>query len=96
MLSAFQEADNAMSTYLASLRYITSIEEVVKQSEESLKLAVELYKLELSAFTNVVDAQLAYLESQQTLVEAKGSALTALVDLYKALGGGWDVTLLNN
>lgn len=94
--TAVEEADNAMSGYLANLKYIKAVEEVIGHAEESLRLAIELYKVDLTAFSNVVDAQLAYLESQNTLVEAKGNALKSLVSLYKALGGGWDATLLDN
>lgn len=96
VVTAVEEVDNAMSGYLANLQYISAVEEVVKHAEESLRLAVELYKVDLSAFTPVVDAQLAYLESQNTLIEAQGNALKSLVSLYKALGGGWDASSLNN
>ena len=34
------------------------------------------------------------LENQNSLVAAQGKALTSLVALYQALGGGWDITQL--
>lgn len=94
MLTAVEEVDNAMSAYKASVRYISLLERVVEESREALRLAIDLYKLDLSAFTNVVDAQLTFLESQNELAAAKGSALSRLVDIYKALGGGWDVSMI--
>lgn len=39
--------------------------------------------------SNVVDAMLNYLTYQNTLVSAHGRAVNSLIDLYKALGGGW-------
>ncbi|MDE6134060.1 MAG: efflux transporter outer membrane subunit, partial [Muribaculaceae bacterium] len=89
VMTAIEEVRNAMAHYSSELRYIESISEVVENSRESLSLSVDLYKQGLSAFSNVVDAQLDYLNYQNTLIQARGNALTALVELYKALGGGW-------
>lgn len=89
VMTAIEEVRNAMAHYSAELRYIESINEVVLNSSESFEKAVDLYKQGLSSFTPVVDAQLDNLNYQNTLVSAKGQALIALIELYKALGGGW-------
>lgn len=91
VLTAVEETDNAMSAYVHYLNYIRSINDVVEQSQEAEKLSLDLYKGGLTAFTNVVDAQLNLLTYQNSLVVAQGEALTALVSLYKALGGGWQI-----
>ncbi|MDE6856906.1 MAG: TolC family protein, partial [Muribaculaceae bacterium] len=65
-------------------------EDVVNQSKESLDYAVERYKKGLSPFNNVVDAQISYLTNQDSQISAQGKALTAVVNLYEALGGGWN------
>ena len=83
-----------MSTYLATLDNIEMLKKVIEQSRKSLELSVDLYKSDLSAFSNVVDAQMRLLENQNSLVAAQGKALTSLVALYQALGGGWDITQL--
>lgn len=90
VMTAVEEADNAMSAYIHELDYLNSISEVVSQSEESERLSLDLYKRGLSSFTNVVDAQLNVLEYKNSLIVAKGNALVSLIDLYKALGGGWN------
>ncbi|MDE6041873.1 MAG: TolC family protein, partial [Muribaculaceae bacterium] len=89
VLTAVEEVRNALCKYTATLKYIDAIKEVVHSSQESVNLSLDLYKQGLSNFTNVVDAQLNLLSYQNTLISARGDALTALVDLYKALGGGW-------
>ncbi len=61
----------------------------MEQSEKSLNLAVDLYKTGLTPFSNVVDGQMNWLESQNTLVELEGKALATLVTIYQSLGGGW-------
>lgn len=89
MLTAVEETDNAITTYMHDIEYMKSIQEVVNQSSEAFDLSLDLYKRGLSAFTNVVDAQLNMLEYQNSLIVAKGDAIVSLINLYKALGGGW-------
>lgn len=90
VMTAVQEVDNAMATYLASLRHIEALGFVLEQSDKSLELSVDLYRASLTQFSNVVDAQMSVLENQNSLIVAQGKALSALVDLCQALGGGWN------
>lgn len=89
ILSAIEEVRSAMARYRATLSYIERTEQVVANSEESVRISLDQYKSGLTDFYNVVEAQLNYLTYQNSLISAKGDALTALVDLYKALGGGF-------
>lgn len=86
--TAVQEVENALTTYTNDLRRIATLADVVEQSRISLELSVDQYKQGLSAFTNVVDAQMNYLEYTNSLVSARGDALVTLATLYRALGGG--------
>ena len=96
VLNAFQETDNALSTYFATLKYIRLLDDLVSSSRDYDRLSIDQYKNGLTAFLNVANAQMSYLENQNTLIQAQGRALTALIDLYRALGGGWsDVDLRN-
>lgn len=89
MLNAVQEVENAMSQYTSSVAQITSLREAVNQNRETLTLSLELYKQGLTEFQNVLDAQRSLLSYQNYLVQARGSSLIYLVQLYEALGGGW-------
>lgn len=88
-MNAVEEIDNAIINYNATLQRIEVQKQVVEQSRKSLTLAVDLYKTGLTAFSNVVDGQMNWLESQNSLVSLEGQALTSLISIYKALGGGW-------
>lgn len=90
VLQAVGEADNALAAYTNDLEYMKTLEEVVDQSEQAYDKSLDLYKRGLSAFSNVVDAQLNLLEYQNSLIVAKGDALVSLINLYKAVGGGWN------
>lgn len=89
ILSAVQEVEDAMSRYRSSVEQIVSLRETVNQNNETLTLSLELYKQGLTEFQNVLDAQRSLLTYQNYLVQAHGSSLIYLVQLYEALGGGW-------
>ena len=89
VLAAIQEVESAMSNYSNSISQTVAIKEAVNQCSETLKLSLELYKQGLTQFQNVLDAQRTLLSYQDYLVQARGTALKSLVQLYEALGGGW-------
>ncbi len=89
VLTAVQEADNAMSSYTSAVREAELLEDVLIHAQRSFELSLELYRSGLSSFTNLADAQISFLQYADNLAAARGNALTALVALYEALGGGW-------
>ena len=76
-----------MTSYNAAVESYDLDNAVFKQSHEAFELAMDQYKEGLAAFTNVVNAQIDWLNCANSLVVARGDALIALIDLYKALGG---------
>lgn len=96
LLQAVTEVDNSMCNYVQTVKRIASLDQVVEESRKSLDLSLDLYKRGLAAFTNVVDAQLDYLSYSNDVIIAKGQALSDLIELYEALGGGWDAASLDS
>ena len=92
VLTAVEEVDNAMTTYKGTVRQLLILRELVEQGRLTLDLSLDLYKRGLSTFQNVLDAQRSLLEYQNQLVTSQGAALSAVIELYRALGGGWDNT----
>nr|WP_102409008.1 TolC family protein [Parabacteroides bouchesdurhonensis] len=90
VLTSIQEVDNAMSAYKNSIKQIVALREVVNQGKETLALSLDLYKQGLTPFQNVLDAQRSLLSYENELTKAKGSSLLSLIQLYQALGGGWN------
>lgn len=95
VMNAVEEVDNVLLQYDSTLASIEMQKKVVEQSEKSLNLAVDLYKTGLTEFSNVVDGQMNWLESQNTLVTLEGKALSTLISIYQALGGGWEAVSEN-
>ena len=91
VISAIQDVNNCLLRYDSLNEEIELDKEVCDVSFKTLDLAVERYKLGLSDFTNVANAQMSVLTNINSLISARSNALTTLVSLYKALGGGWEV-----
>lgn len=89
VVTAMQEADNALCAYSNSIKEMVTMREVCHQGKETLTLSLELYKQGLSPFQNVLDAQRSLLSYESTLVQSHATSLLQLIALYKALGGGW-------
>lgn len=93
LLTAVQEVDNAMATYLNSLKTIDLDTKVYEQSKEAFELSMAQYKQGLAPFTNVMNSQITMLQYADALVSTRGSALNSLINLYRALGGGYSSEL---
>ncbi len=90
VLNALSETDNYVTDYGYTLRYVEALDRVIEQSNDELRLSVDRYKTSLSPMSDVVRAQLNTLTAENNLITAKGRALSSLISLYEALGGGYD------
>ena len=91
LLTAVQEVDDALISYTNAVAYEQSLHKVTEAAQKAADLSLDRYKQGLDAFINVAQAQITLLQYNNEAVEARGESLTALVNLYKALGGGWAV-----
>lgn len=91
VLQAVQEASNAMNAYSNSIKQIVSTRQAFNFSEKTLSLSLDLYKQGLTTFQSVLDAQRSLLSYEEALVQAQAHSLISLVEMYQALGGGWDI-----
>lgn len=85
LLTAISEASDVIATYRNTIKYINALNDVVNESRLYNQRSVDNYKSGLSPFINVADAQMTYLENVNSLIVAKGQALTALINYYKAI-----------
>lgn len=89
VLDALREAENAMAAYVEQQVRVQALERSADASRRTLSLALQLYKDGLRDFQSVMDAQRNVFDTDNRLADAKGNAAINLVQLYKALGGGW-------
>jgi NodT family efflux transporter outer membrane factor (OMF) lipoprotein len=89
-LTAFEDVENAMTAYAKEQIRRQSLADAVKSSEESLRLANQLYSNGLANFINVLDAERSLYQAQDALVQSDKTVTTDVIALYKSLGGGWE------
>ncbi len=90
VLRAVAEVDTALSTYRSEQVRIQALAAAVAASADALRLARERYDRGLSDFLNVVDAERQAFGLEAQYAEAQTVALEQYVDLFRALGGGWE------
>lgn len=88
--TAFNEVDNASTAYANSLKAISYYETASRCAAEFLVSSLELYTQGLISYSDVATAQRSYLSYTNSVIAARGSAVSALVGLYKSLGGGFE------
>ncbi|MHC8305955.1 efflux transporter outer membrane subunit [Pseudomonas sp. PB3P13] len=86
---AAREADDAASGLIKSLERERILSEAEVAAKRSLVLASAQYREGYSDFQRVLDAQRALLEQQDNYLVSRSNAVSNLIALYKALGGGW-------
>lgn len=86
---AAREADDAAFGLKKSMERERILNEAQQAARRSLELANTQYREGYSDFQRVLDAQRALLAQQNNYLLARSDAVSNVIALYKALGGGW-------
>jgi NodT family efflux transporter outer membrane factor (OMF) lipoprotein len=89
VLSALEEVENALVTYVQEQYRRDSLSVATDAARQAASLAQNEYQAGLADFTTVLDAQRSLLSFQDQLIQSNATVTSALIRLYKALGGGW-------
>jgi outer membrane protein, multidrug efflux system len=89
VLTSFKETIDALSAVNTSETRETLLRSAADSAEEAYRLADLNYRSGATDFLTVLDAQRTLLDSQDSVVQGELDRYTAAVNLYKALGGGW-------
>ena len=92
VLSAWRDVDNALIAYGAEQQRHDRLGQTAQAAQRALDLAREQYTHGLDTYLNVLDAQRTLLSAQQQLASSTTTESSNLVQLYTALGGGWEAT----
>jgi NodT family efflux transporter outer membrane factor (OMF) lipoprotein len=93
VLQANEEAENAIVAYLHFTDQIKVLEESARQSREAERVAQVKYREGEIDFNRLFTVQQLLLNQQERLANARGNAAQSLIDLYRSLGGGWEIRL---
>ena len=89
VLQAFSEVDNALSRYNSARMSVTRGTELLDAAYKYQDLTWKQYRGGTINYIDVLDAQRRYLEARIARMNAIRDEHLALIQLYKALGGGW-------
>jgi outer membrane protein, multidrug efflux system len=91
VLIALQDVSNALISRQKQGEASLYQEQAVVALAESVQLATERYLNGKSSYFEVLQAQQELYPSQRAQVQAQTGQLIATVQLYRSLGGGWQV-----
>ena len=94
VLAALHEVDNALTAYQAEQRRREQLQQAVAQNRRALGLARDRYTQGVIDFLQVLDVQRSLLAAEQQFTDSTTTVSTNLVQIYKALGGGWEGAVL--
>ncbi len=86
---AFREVEDALVAHRKAREALTEQEAAVRASEQALAVAELRYTSGLTGYLDVLDAQRTLLAAELAQSRALLAQLVAVVQLYRALGGGW-------
>jgi multidrug efflux system outer membrane protein len=86
---AFREVANALTGYRKTREFRERQELLFQSAQDARRLADVRYQGGATSYLEVLDADTRLFDAELGLAEARFSELADLVELYRALGGGW-------
>ncbi len=89
VLAALKEVEDALADSARDANQETAQREILAEAQRSLRLAELRYREGADSLLTVLDAQRTLFSAQDQMAQLRLARLTDAVNLYKALGGGW-------
>ncbi len=88
---AFREVSDALVAYRKNQELRAQQQLLTQSAGDSLQLSDLRYRAGTASYLEVLDANTRYFTAELGLAQAQLNEMLALVELYRALGGGWQV-----
>jgi multidrug efflux system outer membrane protein len=89
ILAALEDVENALVGLARSLQREAALRSAVEAARNAALLARQRYSSGLIDFQPVLDTERTLLSLSDTLAATQAQSASSLIQLYKALGGGW-------
>ena len=96
VLTAFREVENALNNQSSYERDYASQKIAAEESAAAEELAWEEYGRGLTTITTALDAVRRNITAQRSFIQVSNQRVQSRIDLYLALGGGFDVDVDSN
>ena len=90
--TALEETEGALSLFTRNAQQSERLDDAARSAEDAARLARLRFDAGSVDFLVVLDAQRQTLQARDALVQSQVGQATALVAVYRALGGGWPAT----
>ena len=91
VLEASREVEDALVGFLRSKEQVSFLLDGVVAAQRAVDLALIQYRDGVAGYQRVLDSQQSLVAQQDQLTASQGNIATNLVDMYRALGGGWQI-----
>ena len=91
VLQAQVDVENAIVAYLKSHEQLAAYRLAVAASQRAVDVSKTQYQEGLVSFNTVITTLTSHVQQQDRLSSTRGSVADNLVQVYKALGGGWEI-----
>jgi multidrug efflux system outer membrane protein len=92
VITAFAEVSNVLTAQTKFAEARAERERAVRAYQESVRLSLIRYNSGLAGYFEVLDAQQQLFPAEIALAQVQLNELLTVVTLYRALGGGWQLT----
>ena len=96
VLGALAEVENALVALTHTRQRRENLHHAAQAAHLAALLARHRYTVGISNFQTVLDAERTRLSLEDDLKSSEAESVSALIQLYKALGGGWVAATANN
>jgi NodT family efflux transporter outer membrane factor (OMF) lipoprotein len=93
VLRAGREAEDAIVSHVKNQEKVARLTGSVHAAQRTYDITLEQYRAGAVDFTPLFLFETTLAEQQDELATARGSVALALIDLYRSLGGGWEIRL---
>jgi NodT family efflux transporter outer membrane factor (OMF) lipoprotein len=91
VLQAQVDAENAIVAYLKSHEQAQSYQTAAEAAQAAVNVATAQYQNGLVGFNTVISTLVSLVAQQDLLATTQGNVANNLVQVYKSLGGGWEI-----
>ncbi|APR53139.1 TolC family protein [Sphingomonas koreensis] len=91
VLGALRDVEDALVAYGAIRTSLATRDRQVGASREAARMASVRFREGEGQYLDVLDAERGLYEAEATLIDARMQHLVSVVDIHRALGGGWEV-----
>lgn len=96
VLQAQGEVENAMVAFYKSQQQLVSLQEAADAAQRAVDVSTLQYQEGEVTFNTVINTLKSLISQQDQLAAIQGTITTNLVNLYKSLGGGWELRKSSN